>query len=70
MAGAPAERAGLRVGDVVVAVDGQAVASGSELETVITGGSIGQTYLLSVFRETETFTITVVTEGSAKWYGN
>jgi putative serine protease PepD len=49
-AGGPAETAGLKVGDVVTAVDSTPVTSSSDLVTAISGDTVGQKVTLTVTR--------------------
>jgi S1-C subfamily serine protease len=49
-AGGPAERAGVREGDVVVALDGTAVASVDDLHRLLTAEAIGRPLVLTVVR--------------------
>jgi S1-C subfamily serine protease len=55
----PAQAAGMRVGDVIVAVDAQAVASGSDLASILFGESPGTRVTLSVVRGSSHLTIPV-----------
>ncbi len=49
----PAERGGLREGDIIVALDGQSVASIDALHKLLTGDKIGVSCALTVLRGTE-----------------
>lgn len=49
--GSPALRAGLEVGDIVTAVDGESVGSASELARLIRGHEDGETVVLEVWRD-------------------
>ena len=49
----PAERAGLREGDLIVAFNGQPVASVHDLHKVLVGEQIGVSATLTVIRHTE-----------------
>jgi putative serine protease PepD len=55
----PAEEAGLQAGDVINAVDGQAVASAEELQRLIEAKKPGDELELTVDREGVTVTVTV-----------
>jgi serine protease Do len=57
--GSPAERAGLRPYDVVVAIDGQVVASGDELVGLVASRQPGETVSLQVSREDRSFSALV-----------
>ena len=58
--GSPADAAGLRQGDVIIAVDGEAVTSMTELVVTIRRIDPGETHTVTVMRDGETFTTTVV----------
>ena len=60
--GSPAERAGLRPGDVVVAVDGRPVKSAAELRTAIGLMRVGKRVRLEVLRDRRRLTLTAVIE--------
>ncbi len=60
-AGLPAERAGLRAGDRVVAVDGQAITSWEQLSKRITG-SEGRRLALTVERDGSSFPVDITPE--------
>jgi S1-C subfamily serine protease len=49
--GTPAERAGLRQGDIVVEIDGRAVRSAADLEAVLASLTSGQTVAVDVRRD-------------------
>lgn len=49
--GGPADRAGLRVGDVLVALDGQGVATVSDLHRLLTGEAIGRELPAEILRK-------------------
>ena len=55
----PAQAAGLRVGDIIVAVDGQAVASGSDLASALFSKAPGTRVTLTVVRGSSQLTIPV-----------
>lgn len=59
-AGSPAETAGLRVGDLITAVDGKPVASTESLVALVRAGEVGKPMELTVVRDATTQTITVV----------
>jgi S1-C subfamily serine protease len=48
MSGSPAEKAGLKVGDTVVAIDGKAVASIDDLSKAVSAKKVGDTLALEV----------------------
>jgi len=58
---APAARAGLRQGDLIVAVDGRPVASIDELQRALTRTEIGATTTLAIVRGSERLEVPVIT---------
>lgn len=60
--GSPAKGAGLREGDVIVALDGQPVAGVDDLHRLLTDTRVGATSHLSVLRWTEKLELSVVPE--------
>jgi S1-C subfamily serine protease len=58
----PAKRAGLREGDVIVALDGQPVAGVDDLHRLLTDAKVGATSRLVVLRWTEKLELSVVPE--------
>ena len=59
IAGGPAEKAGLKAGDVIIAVDGRKIDSDKELPSVISGIAPGKTTELEVWRDRSTRKINV-----------
>ena len=57
--GTPAQRAGLRTGDVITAVDGQQIASGAELQSAIDGKRPGDTASITYTRGGRSKTVQV-----------
>jgi S1-C subfamily serine protease len=55
-----AERAGLRTGDIIVALDGVAIAGADDLVRALTGDKIGRSVAFEVLRGTERLTIAAV----------
>jgi S1-C subfamily serine protease len=60
--GSPAERAGLREGDVILALDGKPVAGVDDLHRLLTDARVGISSPLSVLRWTEKLELQVVPE--------
>ncbi len=60
--GSPARKAGLRDGDVIVALDGQPVAGVDDLHRLLTDARVGAPSKLSVLRWTEKLEVSVVPE--------
>ena len=57
--GGPAEEAGLEVGDVITEVEGQAVGSVEEINTIKNTYSIGDTISLTIYRDNDYTTVDV-----------
>src|SRR5271154_6559021 len=55
-----AARAGLRSGDIIVALDGETIAGADDLVRALTGDKIGRDVALDVLRRTERLTVSVV----------
>ncbi len=60
--GSPAQRAGLREGDVIVALDGKPVAGVDDLHRLLTDARVGMSNSLTVLRHTEKLELKVVPE--------
>jgi len=60
--GSPAQRAGLREGDVIVALDGKPVAGVDDLHRLLTDARVGVSSSLTVLRWTEKLELKVVPE--------
>jgi S1-C subfamily serine protease len=56
-ADSPAGRAGLKAGDIIVALDGEPIAGADDLVRALTGEKIGRSVALDVLRATERLTI-------------
>jgi S1-C subfamily serine protease len=63
--GGPAQRAGLREGDVIVALDGKPVAGVDDLQRLLTDARVGVNSSLTVVRYTEKLELKVVPEEAA-----
>jgi len=63
--GGPAERAGLREGDVIVEFKGQSIPSIDALHKLLTGDQIGVVSELKIVRRTEKLTLPVTPAESA-----
>ncbi|HEY9771441.1 MAG TPA: HhoA/HhoB/HtrA family serine endopeptidase [Coleofasciculaceae cyanobacterium] len=57
----PAEAAGLRLGDVITAIDGQAVTDASQLQTIVDGSGLDKNLQFTVKRGDRTLKLRVVT---------
>ena len=57
--GSCAEKAGLKVGDIITAIDDTTVSSGDALRSALRGYSAGESATLTVSRNGETLTLTV-----------
>ena len=55
-----AERAGLRPGDIIVALDGVTIAGADDLVRALTGDKIGRSVAFDVLRRTERLTLAAV----------
>jgi S1-C subfamily serine protease len=58
----PATKAGLIVGDVIVAMDNQLVTSVDDLHRLLTSKAIGQQFMLTIIRDLEKKTVPIVPE--------
>ncbi|MBX5455519.1 MAG: trypsin-like peptidase domain-containing protein [Thermogemmatispora sp.] len=58
-ANGPAARAGLRAGDIIVAIDGQKVTDNQSLSDILVNKSPGQTAKVTVYRGNQQLTVTV-----------
>jgi S1-C subfamily serine protease len=59
VAGSPADRAGLRGADIVLAVDGEPVRGMDDLQRLMDAGAIGRRLALTVSRDGQTVTVNV-----------
>jgi len=66
VAGGPAERGGLKAGDVITKVNGNPVRSSSDLVDPIAQSPIGSTVRLTVVRERKTLELSVIVEDRTK----
>src|SRR5205814_9260225 len=60
--GSPAQRAGLREGDLIIALDGKPVAGVDDLHRLLTDARVGMSNSLTVLRWTERLELQVVPE--------
>ncbi len=58
----PADKAGLQASDIVTAVNGQEITSGSELKDAVNAAGIGGEVKLTVYRKGETLELTITVE--------
>jgi len=63
--GSPAQKAGVREGDVIVALDGTPVAGVDDLHRLLTDARVGSVSTLTILRHTERLTLQVVPEEMA-----
>ncbi len=63
--GGPAEAAGIREGDILLTVDGEAVGGTDDLSAILSGHGVGDILAVTVYRNGETLT-TQLTLGEAK----
>jgi len=61
-AGSAADRAGLKAGDIVLALDGRTITGADDLIRALTGERIGRSVTFDVLRVTERLTISLVPE--------
>ncbi|MBK8463342.1 MAG: PDZ domain-containing protein [Nigerium sp.] len=59
-AGSPAEAGGVKVGDVIVAVDGHTVTSTADLLARVGASQVGETMMMTVVRAGATLVLPVV----------
>ncbi len=57
----PAEKAGLRLGDVIVAIDGQTITDAGQLQSVVDSSNLNQSLQFTVKRSDRTLKLKVVT---------
>lgn len=55
--GGAAEQAGIREGDILLSIDGEAVTGTDSLNTILSSHSVGDTISVSIYRNGETFTV-------------
>jgi len=60
--GGPADKAGLRIGDVVLKANGESISSGNDILAMMVDMNPGDVLNLTVYRERKTFTIKLVLE--------
>lgn len=58
----PAHRAGLRVGDIIVAMEDQLVANIDDLHRLLTNQAVGHQFMLTIIRDFERLTVPIVPE--------
>lgn len=65
----PAAAAGMRLGDVIVQIDGEAIATAEELQNVVENSSLGQTLQVKVLRgnQTQLFSVRTAELQNASW---
>jgi S1-C subfamily serine protease len=65
-AGSPAQKAGLREGDLIVALDGKPIAGVDDLHRLLTDARVGVSSTLTVLRWTDKLELKVIPEESSK----
>ena len=55
-----AENGGLQVNDLITAVDGQNISESSDLKSILSNSEIGETLVLTVYRNGETFDVEIM----------
>jgi S1-C subfamily serine protease len=58
----PAQKAGLREGDIIIAMDGKPIAGVDDLHRLLTDATVGARSVLTVLRHTEKLELKVVPE--------
>jgi S1-C subfamily serine protease len=56
----PAARTGIKVGDILLGIDGKTIAGADDLVRALTGDTIGREVALDVLRGTERLTLAMV----------
>jgi putative serine protease PepD len=59
-AGSPAEKAGLKVGDVITKIGDEGIANSEDLVGAVQGGAVGESVQITVTRDGKTMTVTAV----------
>lgn len=62
--GAPAEKAGIRRGDVILSINDQAITDASQVQSIITYHNVGDQVKIKVYRDGETLEFMVTLEAS------
>ena len=62
VSGSPADKAGIKQGDIIVKFDGKSVNSQNELSTLIAGKKVGDKVATTVWRDGKTMDLTVTLE--------
>jgi S1-C subfamily serine protease len=60
--GSPAQKAGLREGDIIIAMDGKPIAGVDDLHRLLTDAKVGSSSSLTILRHTEKLELRVVPE--------
>jgi S1-C subfamily serine protease len=63
-AGSPAEKAGIRAGDVILDMNGQAFSKSADMQNAIRAQKIGDQVTIRILRDNKTLTVTAVLEGT------
>jgi serine protease Do len=70
LADGPGKKAGVKVDDVIVRVNGKAVRDGRELQTVVAGLPLGKAVKLEVIRDGKPKTLEIVVQEQPKTFGS
>ena len=62
--GAPADKAGIRRGDVLISIDDQTITDASQVQSIVTYHNVGDQIKIKVFRDGETLEFVVTLEAS------
>jgi len=58
VASSPAEKAGIKPGDIITKIDGQAISSNTKISEVVQSKKVGQTVSLEIWTDSQTKTVT------------
>jgi S1-C subfamily serine protease len=64
----PAQKAGMKAGDIITKVDGMTVTAPSELSSAVRGASSKKSYAVDLMRDRKPMTLTVTVEDRSEWF--